>query len=349
MTALQPDGLPPHHSTFLYVWTLPAPWPPGRPNVHRQHLGAAELEVYVGTDEGRISAILWERNGNNRMAIAEGKSRPILASGREIVIVSVKSERGKIEFRLNGQCVTYLNSLDDEPVMVQSNGGGQSSPFLRFAEKNRKQLARRAGTFKNLIEKKDKASRKHMFSSLAEEAQILRNCLEGLERGETFHIRTISSRLRLLLVKQGQVPLLQACAALKKLPITVYCPPYPDQPLPFREGLMVSITLDPLRANPEPPYTTPVDVDLWLSFNALLLGDINITNHELISDIGNTIGSHLDPKPIPAVVSLRSGRIGSIEMTLDKLQIYFMNIAKAIQPVCEFVASFEHESRSSEL
>lgn len=92
---------------------------------------------------------------------------------------------------------------------------------------------------------------------------------------------------------------------------------------------------------------TPVDVDLWLNFHALLLGEINITNHELISDIGNSIGSHLDPEPPPAVVSLRSGRIGSIEMTLDQLQIYLMNVAKAIQPVCEFVASFEHKSGRS--
>ncbi len=334
--------LPSHHGAFFFSWTLPYPWPPEYPEVFTQDLGTAELEVHLGNEEGRLYATLWERTGpTERVAIAEGKTRRLLAGGGEIVVIGIRVQRGKLEFFFDDGIINDHSVSDDRPVAVKIYPTGNG---VDFTDKNRKRIERRRGTFKKLIEKNDKDARNHLFVSLAEEAQLLKSNLDALERGELFQIRGISARLRLLLVREGQTPLLQACAALKNLPLIVYCFANPDAvfvPDKFIDATVSAVRVDSVRPHEMPPYTNPVDLDIWLGFGAMRLQKTVLTNHELISQIGNTIGSHLDPDQLPSVITLRRSRHETRDMTLDQLQSYLKSVASAVQPVCEFVAHFD--------
>ena len=105
------------------------------------------------------------------------------------------------------------------------------------------------------------------------------------------------------------LPLLQFCAAVHNMPLIVYTNNKPhDRTLPFTPEMTFegSISAIPAEFN-----TNPVDIAVWLGLTGTQLGNVQHSNATVLTDIGNTVGSHVDPEVTAIVQSFRTHRGGA--------------------------------------
>ena len=135
----------------------------------------------------------------------------------------------------------------------------------------------------------------YLFNSLQEEVAQLRDLLKLVEAGNSYHVRGIASRIRLLIIDGDPLPLLQMCAATIEEPLTMFTAAYPTRKLSLPLGIHPQFRLIfNGNATQLPHLLNPIDLDVWLGLGAAQIGAASITNRNLLKAIGDTVGSHLD-------------------------------------------------------
>jgi len=176
----------------------------------------------------------------------------------------------------------------------------------------------------------------HIFSALSDEILQLEDLVSHLRAGKLHHAKGISSRLRLLVATGDPLPLLQMCAAIKNLPLIVYTEPHPSKAV--IDGASVSLGIS-LWSVPTDEGTNPVDLDVWLELPWGQLGDKPRTHRRVITDLGDTIGSHFDRGILPSVDALRSGKTEIRGIRQDFLLSYLLRVSDVAIKLARTVVS----------
>jgi len=249
------------------------------------------------------------------------------------------SKADGIKMELNGTPIGYSDRSKKVSARhrISATTTDSDPPRADFSAKNARAISKRAGRFSALAPKEGTlhGGTQYLTASLRDEAAQLRSLLSLVDKGEKFHIRGISSRLRLLIVRSGQDPLLQMTAGAMKAPLIVYTCHNPKA----KNTVVPAFSIDSADISAKPNLLTsnPVDLDVWLGLEAMQVGSVTIDHETLIGDIGNTIGSHLDINILPSVVALRSGSRLIGNNSLDFLSGYVINVATVILDLCHSV------------
>ena len=340
------DGLPEKlrigQGAIFNVIAFPKPWPPHLPMTMRYELEGGCLLVEVGIGR-RIRATLKHLVEGSASVKTEVISCRIYPGFSKPSVLTVAwSKTNGIEIHLNGTPVGFSDRLKKVPARHRiPETTDDTPPRSDFSTRNEKAISKRAGRFGALKPKEGTlhGGTQYLMAALREEAAQLKGLLLLVDKGEKFHVRGISSRLRLLVVRTGQNPLLQTAAGAMNVPLIVYTCHNPKVVNPVVPAYSVAVA--DISAKPNLLTNNPVDLDVWLGLEAMQVGITTISHETLISDIGNTIGSHLDINILPSVIALRSGSYGISNTSLDFLSGYVVNVAKAILELCEGVLDGE--------
>ncbi len=214
----------------------------------------------------------------------------------------------------------------------------QESDVVDYSEKNAKALTRRSGRLVGRLKPKDGTrlgGDGYMLSSLKNEISQLRGLITLIEKRDEFHISGVAGKLRLMLQRDGQFPLLQLCAAIVGCDLIVFTRATPER-LPSIQP-DICLLLSPISATETELLYNPVDIDVWLGFISILIGNAKLTNEKVIADLGNTIGNHLDANIPLSVDTLRNSEAGHGNQLQNALSRYVMQVATAIVALGERV------------
>ena len=138
-------------------------------------------------------------------------------------------------------------------------------PVTDYRSKNLKALTQRRGKFNALSKTPDRFTGgiSHLVSSLRDEMEQIDSLISLVEAGKLSHIRGISSRLRLLVVRHGQYPLLQTTAAAYEAALIIYTMAHPRHPLQVENSTEFRQLV--ISSKPNALLRNPVDFDVWLT------------------------------------------------------------------------------------
>jgi hypothetical protein len=323
-----------NEGTIVIPGTLPKPWPPDAPTILRNNFDDGYLLIEIGVHD-RIRASVYKllKAGSYYYCALQGETCPIeINDDRPTVVLGVVWVLpNALAIYLNGAVLCSLDAshgvaLQSFKVERRPDHLDGTPPPIDFSIKNEKALSRRAGKFGTL--QNDPRVKTHLLNSLQAEVAQLCSLLQMIGMGETFHARGLAARLRLLLLRQGQRPLLQAAAAVKGVPLVAYTQRNPLGKLPTTPFSVVCF--GDISGVPTAMLKNPIDIDVWLDQTGMYIGDKTIPHEKLIADLGNTIGSHLDINVLPSVVILRSSENLSSEVPIDGLVRYLADLASVV-------------------
>jgi hypothetical protein len=143
------------------------------------------------------------------------------------------------------------------------------------------------------------------FETLRAEIAQISDILNLIEQGRLYHAVGLSARIRLMVCSGRPLPLLQLCAALIEEPLNVYVPPITTRngPVLPLDGVSFALLAS---ASPSSLAKNLADLDVWLASPASVVQGKNLSQKDLLAQIGNTIGAHFDRDADPSVDALRS-------------------------------------------
>ena len=320
--------LPPEGTASIREYIV-GPWP--RPNacVHRIEFDDGLLTVEIGVDGGdRVRATLVRGKGLMSAQITSGRVVCVDRMSFLSVIVCWTEDKDSLHCYLGDR----LAASASEPLLYCATFvcraiKAETIDQIDFSAKNAKALSSRARRW--LPRLKQKAGSRYggpgyIFESLAEEVYQLRDLLGLVRQGHHAHVRGIAAKLRLFLHKEGQMPLLQVCAAILNCELIVFCSNCPD----YRRSAKSTLdTLGNVSASLTDMLSNPIDIDVWLGLPSLHIGRNDLSNEKIIADLGNTVGNHLEPNILPSVDGLRSYQTGFDDGLVSRLITYVVEVA----------------------
>ncbi len=306
-------------------------WPSLRPTYSTHKLDEGVLIVGVTVD-GRFTASIGKSKDLPIYSVATGQFR-IVHFG--FVFFAVTWEiPGFLKIYINGELAACSDDFSlyfkYRAITVRQTPGIQG---VDYSLKNDGALKIRKKEFDLLQARKanDFAGLSYLKSALADEIKQIEDLLLLIRSGNMAHIRGLSSRLRLLLSRKRQSPLLQTIAGALNAALIIYAVPDPEQAPGLSDKPSYLVTHYPIRGAKTERTPNPVDIDVWLSFVGMYVGDIALTNDKLITDIGNTVGSHLDPKIVASVSILKSqSHLGSLDGSQDFFNNFLLELGEVV-------------------
>ena len=327
MSPVQPEG------TLVVRVFIDQEWPLSSAVVHKTLFddGSLTIEVSVGD---RVRANLSKDSSQGPSAGFSATTGRIVCLDFPLMLtvgVTWNVSTGMLVYvngRIAGSTVDPSLFLGTYPCHARF---AKESDVANYAEKNARALSRRSGRL--LPRLKAKAGTRlggpnYYIAALSDEIQQLRGLLKLVASGDTAHARGIAGKLRLLLHREGQFPLLQLCAAITHSDLLVFSGAAPEYVSPLEPDLF--LTHSYLSGVETDRYFNPVDIDVWLGFPAIKIGPTVLSNEALIADLGNTIGNHLDPNILPSIDTLRAFFSGTSERLEDSLTQHVVGVAQAV-------------------
>ncbi len=77
-------------------------------------------------------------------------------------------------------------------------------------------------------------------------------------------------------------------------------------------------------------YFNPIDLDVWLGLPAFATLTKSLTNEELIVELGNTIGSHLDLTVSLETLLMKSNFFTKFGFLMDEAVVYVLHVAEIV-------------------
>ena len=322
---------------------LPRPWPPVFPFVFRQQLEGGHFLLEVGINSRLRSTIYQHSNGLDSIAI-RAETCPIEPNGFETAIISIIWELPRnMKIWVNGHLLACTDGSED-PLLTyrienipNPDGSLPIQHRYDFSNKNARAIERRRGRLQGLQPKPGRVfgGQSYLIESLEAESCQLRSLIALMNKGETFHAAGLAARLRLLLLREGQYPLLQTTAALWDLPLIAYTAADPVMPIPIIPTQ--AVMLADISPSATTAYANPVDIDAWLALRSIQIETSILSHEKVIAEIGNTFGSHLDSNLVPSVVTLRSGSLEIGKLSFSMLADYLTKVGIAVLALSEFV------------
>ena len=133
------------------------------------------------------------------------------------------------------------------------------------------------------------------------------------------------------------MPLIQLCAATINEPLIVYLPPAPVR-VPVSDVIgrtaTYGISCD-MSHEPTKRLNNPIDLDVWLEQNALSMNDTHLSHRQILTKLGDTVGSHLDIYLHPQVQMLRSIKSGMQTDTGNQMIDYLLKVSEVTLSLCQ--------------
>lgn len=323
--------------TIVFTYGPVDPWPPPRPAESKMNLDDGYLQLKIGVGR-RIYASLHAISEGTETELLHTNSCRLYSDGAFVVTVAI-TWNDDINIYVNNMIAGSTAQSISVPRRINlPPWKPPTTPGFDFSSKNANALTSRQKRYLKLQEKSGTrfGGAAYLSQSLRDEAAQLKDLLRLVHNGSLFHVRGIASRLRLLLLRDGQDPLLGMAAAVKNLPLICYTASNPKQKIPLEPTFQISANISPIASG---LYFNPVDIDVWLGLASLQIGSTSFSNEKLIADLGNTIGSHLDVNVLPQIDALRQLSHFDEGNAVDQLSLYVVQVATAVLALCEFVQS----------
>jgi hypothetical protein len=321
-------------TTVVVETLLPNVWPPRR---NHEVLQEYQLEdgrlLVLASRNGRVTILVLREAKKRLTTLDEKETCPIIPDTGRSLRLALTIISGKITaIACNGSMVFSRDNPENvvSEVRIQKRISDKATDFTA---KNISAVERRKGRLEGYVRAGGGDVRDYVMAALEDELKQLRDLLALVNRGGQHHWPGIASRVRLLVVGHNNMGLLQFAAALKSMPLILYTWPDPSH---HRGGVPLygfNLSGSPKQTESNP---NPVDLDVWLRTPALRLGETKFTVHELIKQIGNTVGSHRDlnvAKSVAAMVrrpSLAGHRYNDMGMFIGSLADIMIALSRTV-------------------
>ena len=143
-----------------------------------------------------------------------------------------------------------------------------------------------------------------MMNSLLNEHLQIVDLLDAIQYGRGSHAIGLAARLRSLVrhFKNNKLPLLQHCAAILDLPLTVFVPAPHWTSYDHEPGVEFGFRIFPVKFNSS---DIEMDLDVWLSAPFCRFKDNVYTNNDMVRLLADTLGgAHYDKSVEPMADAL---------------------------------------------
>ena len=320
-----PYPRPIEQGTIVVTIALPMPWP----FPHEIEISSCELEgreaVIRSDDIGRLHVLILDKNGN---LLLENYSSVLEISEQTEMTVAMTWELPNIlTIAVNGTIVGSLPSDSKIPKVFKIE---KYNPSLRdHAKDNEKAVKTRRDTLAGWqdIPRRIPGSHENIQSALEDEIGQIADLLAHLDQGKFYHLKGLSSRLRMMISTGKPLPLLQQFAATKDLPLIVYTTSDTSMRTVSDGAFSIQVSIQP---KPTKKAANPVDLDVWLDLPAGLVDNKIHTNRMMIKSFGDTIGSHYDKDELPIVNVLKSMKSGLSGKDANLIIVYLKEVAETV-------------------
>lgn len=320
----------------MFAFGVPEVWPVVVPSMIVD-IALKDGALAIGCiPTGQIEAALFRLESGKLIPAHSVRSPVVRLSPSQPLVLAVAWKEGKIvHFELDKE--DLLAAVDE----VRLEFTRTELPVPDYAPRNEKARMNRYSVVLNLPSKprRKEGGKEYMLASLRGEIEQMEDLIAAVRRGREAHVAGLASRLRLLVYGQP-MGLLQHCAAFTKYPLIIYTNRIPETPPPI-EG---SIWIDGIaKAEPDHAYPCAVDLDVWLKFPAIRVGEHGFSHLEAIKDIGDTMGSHRDPGVPTTIQALQLIRTDN-SVAYRGVQRYVLEAADTILALCRSVLSQTDDS-----
>lgn len=324
---------PASEGTLVLSLVLGPPWPLGKDAiVHSMRLVDGIVSVFFVAD----GSIGFEAKSDAGHTIAKGRSCALEVESECDVAIAIGWDDKGWSIVVNGTIVGGEGMEMATPLKV---AGRHQHPIRDLSSMNDRAFDRRRDVLAGSkpLPERVRTGEDAVIHALKTEVLQLRDLTAALRDRKHYMIPAIASRLRMLIVTGRPLPLLQMYAALRGLPLIVYT--YPEQGTvnDFTAnveagGIGISFSLS---STPSYGMINPLDLDVWLDLPGGSHDGRQLSNRDILKQIGDTIGSHFEKDMKPVVAGLRAMSTGMKGWEADHLANLIDQVATAILDLAE--------------
>lgn len=292
MSALQSVDV----GTIICGLGLPEPWPPAATGRTSEiSLGEGLLVLGFTADRRLVAQLVAPIEGVLRIIDIVYSCQIDGLPDSRLVLSLCWADRKFTNMRINQELIQGLvrTPAATGEIRLKPPPAPEDSP-LTFSDADFAAMSERKERWENrkVDAKRLDGGEEQAFWLLQQEVLRARDALELVRSGRVHMLLDLSSRLRSLVRGRRPLGLLQTCAAILDMPLTVYVCASTEAPPSFvTEAVLVDFDGNEIC---QPPHTKPMDLDLWLARAAIEFRGSAISHTHLIADIGDTLGSHPD-------------------------------------------------------
>lgn len=307
--------------------TIGLPWPPSERVLFEQVLQDGAVSLSQMRDGCLRFDVSLDESGS-RMLLDSGTTGPVIPRTDNRVVVSAMWENSRIvDVRVNAK--TMFSRKIEATIIQQLELDAPTTSVGRadFTDKNDQAKVGRARQLASWRRDPSRTQEgpEYAFTALTGELMQVEDLLQHVRSGKKHHLPGLMARIRLLLIGQP-MGLLQMCAAFVDAELIAYTGPYPDTKLDFQVSGFISFNILP---QPERVLDNPIDLDVWLRMRTAGVGERVYTNRDIIREIGNTIGSHLDLDVQDSVLLFRSSTV-DVDQPMDNITRYVLQVSETV-------------------
>jgi hypothetical protein len=156
-----------------------------------------------------------------------------------------------------------------------------------------------------------------------------------VESGRAHHIAGLANIIRKLVATGDPLPHLQVVAAAKGVPLIVYTD---RRPVHLEDEALEQLSFS-IWSKPNGNEDNPIDLDVWLDLNCGLVAGRPVSNRDMLTKIGDTIGAHFDIDLHDNLLMLRSYESALSGTNRSFLLEYLTRVAHAVADLTEATMS----------
>lgn len=292
------------HGTIVGAFELPDTWPMIADCVFFEHQFEGGRLLVLARSDGSLELKLLSDTETGLYDIDQARTGILVSFFKARFTLSCVWENHRFKFvQINGIRASYAGK--DYNFLHDIHLSGIETPKVAtvdFSEVNVEALEKRKKRVlsRNVKPGRIEKSPDYLFDALEDEIQQVKDAIQGIHTGKHYLIPGLASRLRILLIDRP-IGLLQHCAALRDAPLLVFLPGDPFAELTVPVDFMIAYTP---HGKAVQACDIAVDVDVWLTAPALIVGGKTLSYFEVLKQIADTIGSHRDPDMTREIQSL---------------------------------------------
>lgn len=319
--------------TIIVSAGLPEKWPSAEPFLFAE-IALADGVLEIGSFTiGTIGARLIRWAGDDGLLIDEATSPIITRVMDAAVTISIQWSKARFStFRING--VELLGNEVATIILDTPPSTDRGTDYSASNEKARnyrhRGLPQRPPNPNTVGGGQD-----FMLAALTDEVRQIEDLIGLLANGGEHHLPGLAARVRMM-VHGGsgrKYGLLQHCAAYDSLPLTVFADRQPEARAPLDDALVFHLVG---AGKADDVFCNPVDLDVWLKMPAITISGRPSSHFEVITEIGNTIGSHRDDGMRQLAHALQVVRSGDGPRYRD-VQRYITEVATILLELSRYV------------
>lgn len=304
--------------TISFVLELPWPWPPKKKlSFLERILNETFIEAYF--DKSGVLHVVTKFKDKLTSLSTGSLSQPQHTAAS----ITIRWSPGMIDLFINGTNISAGGTFSFRARPIVG--------YFDFSEENVAAIWRRRSTMMGVHPQhgRSRADDAYIFSGLVSINRQIDDLFELVSAGKMHHYHGLATLARSAIAdtKSKTGGLVQWCAATLDTPLIIYTSSNPRAEVPIIDSLVEKISFNG-SSTQRTLLANPVDLDVWLKFNAAVINGRKFTNGEVINKVASTISAHFDIDKHPLVDSQLKylSEFGGIKM--DNVKRYIQNAAK---------------------